>query len=68
MTRCITEECVHHHGTNPNGTCHAEKVDAAVQNENGWRSVFDFGEAGGSYCWHEPKPRTHQPTLFEEAS
>jgi hypothetical protein len=63
MKRCITDRCIHHHGTNPNGTCRVERVGASVANVNGWRSVFDHGKAGGSFCWH-PDRREEKGVLF----
>lgn len=63
LPRCITEACPFHHGKNPNGTCHVEKVDAGISNRDGWREVFDFGKGGGSFCWH-PEKIAEQGALF----
>lgn len=59
IAECITHRCVHHKG----GTCRVEKVDASIGNVNGYRSVYSFGEAGGSYCWH-PGRRAEEGRLL----
>lgn len=68
MTRCITEECIHHHGKNPNGTCRVEKVPPSIGNTGGWRDVMS-GIACWSECWHPDRMQRRQSVddarLFE---
>ena len=64
MTRCITDDCIHHRGCNPNGVCTVERVHESIA-PGGYRNVFDF-PGGYAPCWHPDKMvrKAEQQTLF----